>query len=194
MIRGRTYAFVALERIGGVMVYDITNPVSPQFVQYVNNRDFSADPETSEAGDLGPEGLVFVSADDSPNGRPLLIAANEVSGTVIIYGITIPSDQDDDDDDDHHHGHDHGDGRSHGHGAGSAAQTRSTGVVIGDALKSESGDVAVYQSLAAVLHAGVLDRSTSGIDAIAGSTAVAGDDRRIGRSVLEEVFSAWGDF
>ncbi|MBC8042101.1 MAG: T9SS type A sorting domain-containing protein [Rhizobacter sp.] len=36
-------------------------------------------------GDLGPEGLVFVPAAQSPNSRNLVIAANEVSGTVSIF-------------------------------------------------------------------------------------------------------------
>jgi 2',3'-cyclic-nucleotide 2'-phosphodiesterase/3'-nucleotidase/5'-nucleotidase len=85
---GRTYAFIGLERIGGVMVYDVTNPTAPSFVTYVNNRDFSGDPEADTAGDLGPEGLTFIKAEDSPTGQPLLVVANEVSGSVTVYAIT----------------------------------------------------------------------------------------------------------
>ena len=40
----RTYAFIGLERMGGIMVYDVTNPIAPVFVDYVNNRDFTVDP------------------------------------------------------------------------------------------------------------------------------------------------------
>jgi hypothetical protein len=40
------------------------------------------------AGDLGPESIKFVAAADSPNGNPLLIIGNEVSGTVTVYQIT----------------------------------------------------------------------------------------------------------
>jgi len=47
----RVYAFIGLERIGGIMVYDVTTPRSPEFIQYINTRDFLADPESSEAGD-----------------------------------------------------------------------------------------------------------------------------------------------
>lgn len=90
-IGGRTYAFVGLERIGGVMVYDVTTPASPTFVLYVNNRDFSAGAGVGSGGDLGPEGLVFVPGNQSPTGFPLLIVANEVSGTTTIYGITTVS-------------------------------------------------------------------------------------------------------
>jgi hypothetical protein len=84
---GRTYAFIGLERIGGVMVYDITNPTNPSFVQYINTRPFTGTPSACGAGDLGPEGLVFIKADDSPNGRPLLVVAHEVSGTTRIFEI-----------------------------------------------------------------------------------------------------------
>jgi YVTN family beta-propeller protein len=83
----RTYAFIGLERIGGVMVYDITNPATPEFVQYLNNRDFSQNVQLPSAGDLGPEGLTFISAADSPTGLPLLVVTNEISGSTTTYAI-----------------------------------------------------------------------------------------------------------
>ncbi len=86
-INGQHYAFVGLERVGGIMAFLINRPSNPQFVTYVNNRDFDADVETEAAGDLGPEGLLFISADDSPNGDPLLVVTNEVSGTTSIYTV-----------------------------------------------------------------------------------------------------------
>ncbi len=89
-LAGRTFAFIGLERIGGVMVYDVTNPQAPSFIQYVNFRDFTKDPETDPSiGDLGPEGLTFVSAADSPNGTPLLLVGNEISGTTAIWQIDV---------------------------------------------------------------------------------------------------------
>lgn len=94
-LNGRTYAFIGLERVGGIMVYDISVPESPSFVQYINPRDFSEDPQNPDdsynpaAGDLGPEGMVFVPADDSPNGAPLLLVGNEISGTTAIFQITV---------------------------------------------------------------------------------------------------------
>ena len=86
-IGDKTYAFIGLERVGGIMVYDITSPLAPQFVQYINNRDFSGDPEAGTAGDLAPEGLLFIPAYDSPNRKPLLVVTNEVSGSTTIYRI-----------------------------------------------------------------------------------------------------------
>ncbi len=87
-IDGRTYAFIGLERIGGIMVYDVTDPTGVTFVTYVNNRDFTAPAATPQAGDLGAEGLVFVPSADSPNGENLVIVGNEVSGTTTIFEIT----------------------------------------------------------------------------------------------------------
>lgn len=84
-----TYAFIGLERIGGVMVYDITDPTAPVFLNYTNNRDFSGDPESGTAGDLGPEGLLYIPAADSPNGADLLVVTNEVSGSTTIFQINI---------------------------------------------------------------------------------------------------------
>jgi hypothetical protein len=87
---GRQYAFIGLERIGGIMVYDLTNPTAPKFVEYVNNRDFSVviGDDLRVAGDLGPEGLILIDASKSPNGKPLLVVANEISGTTTIYEIS----------------------------------------------------------------------------------------------------------
>ena len=87
----KTFVFVGLERMGGILVYDISNPEAPVFMDYLNSREdwTTEDPSTvlAEVGDLGPEGLVFVSAADSPNGTPLLIVGNEVSGTTAVYEI-----------------------------------------------------------------------------------------------------------
>lgn len=84
-----TYAFIGLERIGGVMVYDITNPRQPHYITYANNRDFSGDAEAGTAGDLAPESIVFVPAEESPTGDPLLIVANELSGSTTVWAIEI---------------------------------------------------------------------------------------------------------
>lgn len=82
-IDGKDYAFIALERIGGVMTYDITNPEMPVFVDYSNNRDLGDD----EGGDLGPEGIIYVAADENASGRGLIVVANEVSATISVYYI-----------------------------------------------------------------------------------------------------------
>ncbi|CAM3853488.1 choice-of-anchor I family protein [Nocardioides zeicaulis] len=88
-VAGRTYAFVGLERVGGVVVYDVTEPARPRFVTWTDNRDFSVSGTTdlARAGDLGPEGLAFIAADDSPNGDPLVAVGNEVSGTTTLFDV-----------------------------------------------------------------------------------------------------------
>ncbi|MFV8569905.1 choice-of-anchor I family protein [Marinobacter sp. SBS5] len=91
-IQGQNYAFIGLERVGGIMVYNVSNPQSPQFVQYLNNRDFSvstAEVEAGKAGDLGPEGMAFIRAEDSPTSQPILAVGNEVSGTTTLYRVDV---------------------------------------------------------------------------------------------------------
>jgi DNA-binding beta-propeller fold protein YncE len=88
-IGNKVFAFIGLERVGGVMVYDVTDPTNPTFASYTNNRDFSGDAEAGTAGDLGPEGLLFISRQDSPTGKNLVVATNEVSGTTTVYE-TVP--------------------------------------------------------------------------------------------------------
>ena len=69
------------------MVWDITSPHGPRFVQYLDNRDFAGSPPAGTAGDLGPEGLHFIAKKDSPIDAPLLAVANEISGTTTLYRI-----------------------------------------------------------------------------------------------------------
>jgi hypothetical protein len=83
-VGSRRMAYVGLERVGGLVVFDITDPTSPVLVEYVNSRDFGLDP-TDGSTDSGPEVLTFVPAGDSPSGRPLVVVSNEVSGTVSLW-------------------------------------------------------------------------------------------------------------
>jgi hypothetical protein len=85
-IDGSYYAFIILERIGGVMAYDVTNPSAPTFLEYENNRD--ATPGGQESGDLGPEGIVYVAPENSGTGKALLVLSNEVSATLSIYELS----------------------------------------------------------------------------------------------------------
>ena len=82
-IDGKFYAFVTLERVGGFMTYDITDPENPVFEKYINNRTLGDD----EGGDLGPEGIIYISPTDSPNGKGLIVLSNEVSSTVSVYSL-----------------------------------------------------------------------------------------------------------
>ncbi len=84
---GRTLALVGCERIGGVAMYDISDPFNPLFEDYLNTRSFAGSFNFATSGDLGPEGVIFISADNSPTGKPLVVVAHEVSGSTAIYQI-----------------------------------------------------------------------------------------------------------
>ncbi len=72
-----TYAFIGLERSDQVLVYDISNPYYPTFVQILQT-----------AGDDAPEGLKFLSKKESPNRCPSLLVTNEDSNTLTIYQVS----------------------------------------------------------------------------------------------------------
>lgn len=85
----KVYAFIGLERIGGVFMYDITDPANATYVSYVNNRDFSVeDPTSQDVGDLGVEDVIFIDSASSGNGKYYVVTSNEISGTVSVFEIT----------------------------------------------------------------------------------------------------------
>ena len=87
-VDSHSYAFVGLERVGGIMIYDITNPNEPYFVKYLYDPDNK---------DISPEGITFESQ-ESPNGKPMLIASFELSGTTSAWELDdLTGDQNEDD-------------------------------------------------------------------------------------------------
>jgi LPXTG-motif cell wall-anchored protein len=93
-IGAQTFAFVGLERMGGIMVYDVSNPASPTYIRYKNAAldGLALDPAnntTPGSLDVSPEGMVFVPAALSPNDKPMLIVANELSGTTTMYEVRV---------------------------------------------------------------------------------------------------------
>ena len=72
MVNGKTLAFIGMERVDMVAVYDVSTPATPIFVQLFATGD-------------APEGMMFVKPKDSPNGRSLLIVSSEEDGTVRFY-------------------------------------------------------------------------------------------------------------
>ena len=73
-IGNRTYAFLGCERTDALMIFDVTNPRYPSFIM------------TLKTGDA-PEGVLFVTADKSPTGKPLLIVSSENDGQVKFYSL-----------------------------------------------------------------------------------------------------------
>lgn len=96
-INGKHYAFIGLERQGGIMVYDVTQPKSASFISYLNNRDFTQpvctkvdedgdcdnDIYNSKAGDLGPESIKYFTR----SGNHFIAVGNEVSGSTSVYRV-----------------------------------------------------------------------------------------------------------
>ncbi|KAG1680585.1 hypothetical protein FOA52_015033 [Chlamydomonas sp. UWO 241] len=95
---GCTYAAVGLERESGFVIYTVDNPMKPEFVTYYVDRDFdlTGDDTTNitKIGTLAPEMLHFISAEKSPNGKPLLMVTYEVSGQIVTYELShgMPND------------------------------------------------------------------------------------------------------
>ncbi|WP_426278986.1 choice-of-anchor I family protein [Chryseobacterium sp. S-02] len=81
-IGGQTYAFITLERTGGVMVYNVTDPNNPTFTDYKHSRTTSA-----YGGDNGPEGIIYIAPENTTTGKGYVIIANEISGTLSMYEI-----------------------------------------------------------------------------------------------------------
>ncbi len=71
-----TLLFVGLERTSGILVYNINDPLNPQFLSWIVDNN-----------DISPEGITVVDKADSPTGNYLMIATHEVSSTIAIYEI-----------------------------------------------------------------------------------------------------------
>ncbi|WP_300686933.1 choice-of-anchor I family protein [Chryseobacterium sp.] len=84
-INGQTYAFITLERTGGVMVYNITDPNNPTFTDYKHSRSTSA-----YGGDNGPEGIIYIAPENTTTNKGYVIIANEISGTLSMYEVAMP--------------------------------------------------------------------------------------------------------
>ncbi|PTQ06951.1 alkaline phosphatase [Vibrio splendidus] len=96
-INGKHYAYIGLERQGGIMVYDVTQPKNASFISYLNNRDFTQpvctkvdedgdcdnDTYNSKAGDLGPESIKYFTR----SGNHFIAVGNEVSGSTSVYRV-----------------------------------------------------------------------------------------------------------
>ncbi|MCF7494683.1 choice-of-anchor I family protein [Vibrio sp. L5-1] len=96
-INGKQYAFIGLERQGGIMVYDVTQPKNTSFISYLNNRNFTQpvctkvdedgdcdnDTYNPKAGDLGPESIKYFTR----SGNHFIAVGNEVSGSTSVYRV-----------------------------------------------------------------------------------------------------------
>jgi hypothetical protein len=65
---------------------DITDPANPTTIEW---KQFlpAEDVVVADQNKWSPEGLVWIDAADSPNGKSLLITSYEISGTLSIHSI-----------------------------------------------------------------------------------------------------------
>lgn len=82
-INGNHYLFVSLERVGGVMLFNVDVPSAPVYVGYYNNRSVGA----NSGPDRGAEGIIIIKKEDSPTGNDIVILANEISSTLSIFDV-----------------------------------------------------------------------------------------------------------
>lgn len=92
---GRPVAFVGLERAGGFMAFDITNPAQPEYLFWERSTttyvDEAGQLPLAQLGDISPESVAFVTAADSPTGRPLVLVSYELSGTTSVFEMRAPA-------------------------------------------------------------------------------------------------------
>lgn len=68
----KTIAFVGMERVDAIAVYDISNPTAPVFIKMFTTGD-------------APEGVLFIPASKSPIQQSLLVVSSENDGMIKIY-------------------------------------------------------------------------------------------------------------
>ncbi len=71
-VGNKVIAYVGLERVDAVAIYDVTNPTAPVFVKVLPTGD-------------APEGVLFIPASKSPLQQSLLVVSSENDGLVKVY-------------------------------------------------------------------------------------------------------------
>lgn len=89
-IDGRQYVFVGAERQNGIFQFDVTDLSRVSIVGYFNIVDGTKVVTGTQY--VSPETIVFVSATDSPTGKPLLLVGYEgvepsISGSVAVLEV-----------------------------------------------------------------------------------------------------------
>ncbi|TKC00396.1 choice-of-anchor I family protein [Pedobacter cryophilus] len=71
-VGNKKVAFIGMERVDAVAIYDVTVPSAPVFLQIIKCGD-------------APEGVLFIEAKNSPTKKSLLIVSSENDGVIKIY-------------------------------------------------------------------------------------------------------------
>ena len=86
IVEGRHLLFVSLEKASCVAIIDVTRPDHAEITSLFNAREGIRE-KTVDLLDIGPEGLLFIPADQNVTEEPLLVICNEKSGTTTIAKI-----------------------------------------------------------------------------------------------------------
>lgn len=71
-VNGHIIGFIGLERGNAVISYDLTDPSAIEFLQVLKTG-------------IGPEGMLFIDKENSPNDKSMLIVSSEIDGKIKIY-------------------------------------------------------------------------------------------------------------
>lgn len=85
-VSGSRIAVLGLERMSALVVFDISAPSAPTLIKWIQMLPITSTPVT-QATAWSPEGIIFIPAEKSPNGKPLFISSYELSGSLAIHQI-----------------------------------------------------------------------------------------------------------
>ena len=86
MVGDRRIAVLVLERMSALVIFDITQPRTPVFQEWIQMLPAKATP-AKDVKYWSPEGVIFVPAEKSPSGKALIITSYELSGSISIHQI-----------------------------------------------------------------------------------------------------------
>lgn len=86
MVGNSRIAVLGLERMSALVVFDVTRPSAPTLVKWLQMLPTTPTP-AAQATAWSPEGVIFVPAEKSPNGKALFITSYELSGSLTIHQI-----------------------------------------------------------------------------------------------------------
>jgi hypothetical protein len=90
MVGSARVAILGLERMSALVVFDISSPRSPTLIKWIQMLPTTPTP-AAQATAWSPEGVIFVPADKSPNGKALFITSYELSGSLTVHQIASNS-------------------------------------------------------------------------------------------------------
>jgi hypothetical protein len=79
-------AILGLERMSALVVFDVSTPRSPLVVKWIQMMPITPMP-VAQATAWSPEGVIFIPAENSPNGKALFITSYELSGSLSVHQI-----------------------------------------------------------------------------------------------------------